>query len=86
MPGPCKGIGKTVEHKRDDYTNCNWCSWYSHQKIGYMTGGLGNNGMSGDCTNDSIIEIGQNTEKSPRGLKKLADTQTSLKDHQLTLM
>ena len=21
---------KTVAHESDGYTNCNWCSWYSH--------------------------------------------------------
>ena len=35
----------SVEHESDDYTNCNWCSWYSHQGIATRTGGLGNNGM-----------------------------------------
>ena len=29
---------KTVEHERDDYTKCNWCSWYSHQMIDTRTG------------------------------------------------
>ena len=24
---------KTVEHECDVYTNCNSCSWYSHQRI-----------------------------------------------------
>ena len=57
-------LKKTVEHKKDGYTNCNWCSWYCHQRIGTRTGGLGNNRMSGDHSNYSIIEIGQNTEKS----------------------
>ena len=34
----------------------------------------------------TIIEIGQNTEKSPGDLRKLAVTQTPVRDHQLTLM
>ena len=42
--------------------------------------------MSGDHPNYSIIENGQNTEKSPADLRRLADTQTPVKDHQLTLM
>ena len=25
-------LKKTVEHESDVYTNCNWCSWESHQK------------------------------------------------------
>ena len=31
--------------------------------MGTRNGGLGNNGVSGDCPNYSIIEIGQNTER-----------------------
>ena len=41
---------------------------------------------SGDHPNDSIIENGQNTEKSPGGFRSLAVTQTPVKDHQLKLM
>ena len=36
--------------------------------------------------NDSIIENGQNTKKSPGDLRRLAVTQTPVKNHQLTLM
>ena len=42
--------------------------------------GLGNNGTGGDCPNCCIVEIGQNTEKSPGELRRLAITQTSLED------
>ena len=42
--------------------------------------------MSGDHPNDSIIENGQNTEKSPGDLRRLAVTQTPVKNHQLTMM
>ena len=37
---------------------------------------------SGDHPNNSIIENGQNTEKSPGDLRRLAVTQTPVKDHQ----
>ena len=40
--------------------------------------------MSGDHPNYSIIKNGQNTEKSPGEMKRLAVT--SVKDHPLTLM
>ena len=33
-----------------------------------------------------MIEIGQNTEKSPGDLRRLAVTQTPVKNHRLTLM
>ena len=46
VPGPCLVIEKTVEQESDSYINCNWSSWYSHQRIGTRTGGLGNNRTS----------------------------------------
>ena len=51
-----------------------------------MTGGIGSWRTSGDHPNNNIIENGQNTEKSPGDLRRLAVTQTPVKDHQLTLM
>ena len=60
-----------MEHKSDDYTNCNWFSWYSYQRIGTRTGELGNERTSRDHPNYSIVEIGQNTEKSPEDLRRL---------------
>ena len=35
---------------------------------------------------ETIVENGQNTEKSPGDLRRLAVTQTPVKDHQLMLM
>ncbi len=49
-------------------------------------GGLGNKKTKRDHPNYCIIKIGQNNEKSPEDLRKLAVTQTPVKDHQLTLM
>ena len=39
--------------------------------------------MKGDHPNDSIIENGQNTEKSPGDLRRLAVTQTQVGDPQI---
>ena len=50
------------------------------------TGGLGNKRTSGDYPNYSIIENGQNTENNPEDLRRLAVTQTPVKNHQLKLM
>ena len=75
-----------MEHAGDNYTNCGWCFWYSHQRIIKGTGGLGNKSVSEDHPNNYIIENGQNTEKSPGDLRKLDVIQTPLKDYQLTLM
>ena len=49
-------------------------------------GGFGSCQLSGDHLNNSIIENVQNTEKSPADLRRLAVTQFSGKDHQLTPM
>ncbi len=42
--------------------------------------------MSGDHPNNSIVENGQNTEKSHGEWRRLAVTQTPVKNHQLKLM
>ena len=48
------------------------------------TGRLENKRTSGDHPDYSIIKTGQNNEKSPRDLRRLAVTQTPSKKHQLT--
>ena len=65
-------LKKTVEHKIEGFTNYNWCSWYSQWMISTRTGGLRNHGTGGEYPNDSIIEIGQNPEKSPGVLWRFA--------------
>ena len=49
-------------------------------------GRLGNERTSGDHPDCSIIKIGQNTEKSPGVLRRLAVTQTPVRNHYLTLV
>ena len=80
------GNWKTGKHESDVYTNSNWCYWYSHRWIIKGTGKRGNNGTNGDHPNYSIVENGQNTEKSPGDLRRLTVTQTSVTDNQLALM
>ena len=75
-----------MEHESDSDTNSNWFAWYSHQKIGKWTGGLGNKRTCGDYLNSSIITTDQNTEKSPGVLRRWAVTQTSVRDHHPTLV
>ena len=50
------------------------------------TGKLRNKRTNGDRPNYSIIKIGQNTAKSSGDLRKLAVSQTPMKNHQLTPM
>ena len=80
------GIEKTVEYENDDNTNCNWCSLCSHHRISRRNWGLGNKRTSGDHPNYCIIEIGQNTEKSLGDLRRLAVTQTPVRNHQLIML
>ena len=75
-----------MEHEGDNYTKCDWYFWYSNKRIIKGGGELGSWQPSGDHPNDSIIENDQNTENIPGNLRRLAVTQTPLKDHQLTLM
>ena len=51
---------KNVEHESDGDTNCNWSSWYSHQRIGKRTWGIGNKKTSEDHPNYSNIKLNVN--------------------------
>ena len=62
---------KAVEYLGDGDTNCSWRTWNGPQR------------KAGDHANYNIVEIGQNTKKSPGDLSRLV-TQTPVKDHQLT--
>ena len=73
-----------MEHEGD--TNYDWRARYSHQRIGTETGGLRVKRTSGDHSNYSIVEISQNTKKSPGDLTKFAVTQTPVENHQLALV
>ena len=47
---------------------------------------LENKRISGDNTNYSIVEIGQNTKRSPGDLRRLVVTHTLVKNNQVTLV
>ena len=79
-------LKNTMTHESDGDTNSKWRVRYSHQRFGTRTGGLGNCRTNGDHPNYSIVEIGQNTKKSPGDLRRLAVTQTPVENHQLTLV
>ena len=59
---------KTMEHESDDYTNCNWCSWYSYQRICKGTEEHGNKKTSENHPNYDIIK---DIEKNPGDLLSL---------------
>ena len=48
-----------MQHESEGETNCNQCAWYSHQRIGKGTAGIGNKRTSGDNPNYSIIKSDQ---------------------------
>ena len=58
-----------MKHKIDGDTNSDWCTRYNHKEIGT---GLRDQRTSGDHPNYNIVEIGQNTEKSPGDFRRLA--------------
>ena len=75
-----------MEHEGGGDISCGWCTWNNPQKISKGTGRRGNKRTSRDHLDYSIIKIGLNTEKSPGDLRRLAATQTPVKNHQLTLV
>ena len=77
---------ETIEHECNGNTNCLSCVQFSHQRIGAGIGGFENKKASGDHPNYNIVEISQNTKKSPGDLRRLADTQTPVENHQLMLV
>ena len=79
---------KADEYECDGDTNSNWCTWNVPQTLHKETRRAGNLRMrrSWDHPNYSIANIGLNTEKSPRVLRRLTVIQTPVKDHQLMLV
>ena len=65
-----------MEHEGDSDTNCDCWAWGNLQKSDKGTGRLGNKRISGDHPDDTIIKIGQITEKSPGDMSRLAVAQT----------
>ena len=63
-----------MEHKGESDTNCSLCVQNSSQEPEERTGGIGNQRKNRDYPDYSIAEIGQNTQKSPGDLRRLAVT------------
>ena len=66
----------------DSDANCSWDTQCSHQRIYTRTRRLGNKRMNREHPNYSIVEISQNTQKSPGDLRRLGVNQNSVKNHQ----
>ena len=54
------------------------------KRLGKKSGRFGKQRLSRNHPDYSIIKTGQNTEKSPEDLRRLAPTQTPVKNPQLT--
>ena len=72
-----------MEHENDCNTNSNWCTWYSHYRIGTGIGRLGNKRTRGNHPNHSIVEISLNTKKSHGDLRRLLVSQNPVETLQL---
>ena len=60
-------------------------AWNDPQRFGKGVGRVGNL-KNREHPNYSIAKIGLNTESNPRDLRRLAVTQTPVKDYQLTVV
>ena len=70
----------------EDDTNCNWSTKNGPKRLGRKTGGIGNQKKNRDRPDNSIIEIGVNTEKNPGIQRRYTASQTLVKDPQLMLV
>ena len=75
-----------MEHESDGDTYSNWQARYSQQRVGAEIGILGDKRTNGCLTNNSIVEIGPNTVKSPGDLRRPAVIQTPVRSQQLLLV
>ena len=65
---------------------CNWRLWNGSKRLDKGSGTVGNRDTNGDNPKYSIVEISHRTEKIPENLKRLAVSQTPVKDYPLTLV
>ena len=72
-----------MEHKTDGDTNGNWYTWNSPKRTDKGTRRLRNQRKRRDHP-DYCIKIGQNAEKNPKDLRRLAVTRNPVRNHQLT--
>ena len=76
----------TMEREGDGDVYCNLCTRNNYQNIDKRTRRHRNPRTSTEHPDYSIIKIGVNTEKSSGELRRLAVSQTPVKNHHLTLV
>ena len=69
---------KVLEHDCDGATNYNWHTWNGLEKLGKVVERVGNSRPNRDHLNSKIVEISQNSEKSPLDLRRRAERPLSL--------
>ena len=84
--GPCQKTRKAMQLQGDGDTNYSWRALNSSKRLEKGSGRVGNQRSNRDRPVYSIVEIGQNTQKSPGDTRKLVVTQTPFKDSQPTLV
>ena len=76
----CLRTQKTLPHEIDGWYHL----WLVRSEQSLKAGRVGNLRKNRDRTDDTIVKIGQNIQKSPDGRRRLVVTQPPVKDHQLT--
>ena len=84
--GICLRTKNAVEYESETDTISKLNIWNSLQKFWKGKERVENRSTNRDNLHHRIVEIDQNTEKSPGDLKRLGITQTVVKNHQLTLV
>ena len=82
--GPCQRAKKVLKHEGDGNINCCWYARNGPQRLRKETRRIENQKKNRDHPDYSIVEDGQNTEKSPGDPRRIAAI--PVKDHQLTLV
>ena len=77
-PGP---LAKTLPIRQ-----CGLCARIGPEKLDKGTERAGNLGTCQRNPDYTITKIGQNTEKSPKDLRRLIVTQTPVRNHQLSVL
>ena len=72
IPGPCQRAEKVVRHDDDNDKNCSWSSWNNPKEPGKGTVLTGDQRKNWDHPDHSTVEIGQDTQKSSGGQRRLA--------------
>ena len=72
-----------MEHESVNCTNCDWCFWHSDWRIIKELGGFGS--WLETIKTTALLKTTRISEKSPGDLRRLAVSQTPVKNHQLAV-